>query len=44
MWVGSGGVRLQVCIAVRYLRWHARHSAEANENINMGYSQDQGYS
>ena len=26
------------------LRWHGRHSAEVNENINLGYSQDQGYS
>ena len=26
------------------LRWHACHSAEVNENINLGYSQDQGYS
>ena len=26
------------------LRWHGRPSAEVNENINLGYSQDQGYS
>ena len=26
------------------LRWHAGRSAEVNENINLGYSQDQGYS
>ena len=26
------------------LRWDASHSAEVNENINLGYSQDQGYS
>ena len=26
------------------LRWHGRHSAEVNENINLGYSHDQGYS
>ena len=26
------------------LRWHGTHSAEVNENINQGYSQDQGYS
>ena len=26
------------------LRWHSSHSAEVNENINLGYSQDQGYS
>ena len=25
-------------------RWHGRPSAEVNENINLGYSQDQGYS
>ena len=22
--------------------WHGSHSAEVNENINLGYSQDQG--
>ena len=27
-----------------HLRWHGRPSAEVNENINLGYSQDQGYS
>ena len=26
------------------LRWHGRHSVEVNENINLGYSHDQGYS
>ena len=26
------------------LRWDGSHSAEVNENINLGYSQDQGYS
>ena len=26
------------------LRWDVSHSAEVNENINLGYSQDQGYS
>ena len=26
------------------LRWHGSHSAEVNKNINLGYSQDQGYS
>ena len=26
------------------LRWDASHPAEVNENINLGYSQDQGYS
>ena len=25
------------------LRWDGSHSAEVNENINLGYSQDQGY-
>ena len=25
-------------------RWHSSHLAEVNENINLGYSQDQGYS
>ena len=29
---------------VSSLRWHGRPSAEVNENINLGYSQDQGYS
>ena len=27
-----------------HLRWHGSHSAEVNENINLDYSQDQGYS
>ena len=31
-------------VALFILRWHGRHSAEVNENINLGYSQDQGYS
>ena len=26
------------------LRWHTSHSAELNENVNLGYSQDQDYS
>ena len=26
------------------LRWDGSHSAEVTENINLGYSQDQGYS
>ena len=26
------------------LRWHVSHLAEVNETINLGYSQDQGYS
>ena len=26
------------------LRWDGSHSAEVNENINLGYSHDQGYS
>ena len=26
------------------LRWHGSHLAKVNENINLGYSQDQGYS
>ena len=30
-------------ISAKTLRWHARHSAEVNENKNLGYSQDQGY-
>ena len=25
------------------LKWHVNHSAKVNENINQGYSQDQGY-
>ena len=27
----------------KHLRWHGRHSAEVNKHINLGYSQDQGY-
>ena len=34
---------LNRAMAFRILRWHGRHSAEVNENIKMGYSQDQGY-
>ena len=26
------------------LRWHGSHLMEVNENIHLGYSQDQGYS
>ena len=33
-----------VLASVCALRWHGRHSAEVNENINLGYSHDQGYS
>ena len=36
---GEGVISMQ-----SLLRWHGRHSAEVNENINLGYSQDQGYS
>ena len=28
----------------KVLKWNVSHSAEVNENINLGYSQDQGYS
>ena len=31
-------------IFVLHLRWDVNHSAEVNENINLGYGQDQGYS
>ena len=27
-----------------WLRWDGSQSAEVNKNINLGYSQDQGYS
>ena len=36
-------VRARARLRVK-LRWHGSHSAEVNENINLGYSQDQGYS
>ena len=26
-----------------HLRWHGSHSAEVNENINLGYGQDQSF-
>ena len=29
---------------MQYLRWRGSLSAEVNENINLGYGQDQGYS
>ena len=35
---------IQMRILAVILRWHGRPSAEVNENINLGYSQDQGYS
>ena len=43
--LGILGLRqTRVRARLRVLRWHGRHSAEVNENINLGYSQDQGYS
>ena len=35
-------VCLVICLSP--LRWDGSHSAEVNENINLGYSHDQGYS
>ena len=31
-------------ILILQLKWDVSHSAEVNENISLGYSQDQGYS
>ena len=43
--LGILGLRqTRVRARLRVLRWHGRPSAEVNENINLGYSQDQGYS
>ena len=38
------GVTGTCFIDSKVLRWDVSHSAEVNENINLGYSQDQGYS
>ena len=35
---------LQNVLKLHALRWQACHSAEVNENINLGYSHDQGHS
>ena len=37
-------IRVRGRARLRVLRWDVSHSAEVNENINLGYSQDQGYS
>ena len=42
--LGLRQTRVRARARLRVLRWHGRHSAEVNENINLGYSQDQGYS
>ena len=42
--VGSEAAALQNVLKLHALRWQACHSAEVNENINFGYSLDQGYS
>ena len=40
----SGGTTYSMTVP-SVLWWHGSHSAEVNyENINLGYSQDQGYS
>ena len=42
--LGLRQARVRARARLRVLRWHSSHSAEVNENINLGYSQDQGYS
>ena len=42
--LGLRQTRVRARARLRVLRWHGRPSAEVNENINLGYSQDQGYS
>ena len=42
--LGLRQTRVRARARLRVLRWHGRHSAEVNENVNLGYSQDQGYS
>ena len=42
--LGLRQTRVRARARLRVLRWHGRPSAEANENINLGYSQDQVYS
>ena len=36
--------RVRARARLRVLRWRVSLPAEVNENINLGYSQDQGYS
>ena len=40
--LGLRQTRVRARARLRVLRWHGRHLAEVNENINLGYSQDQG--
>ena len=40
--LGLRQARVRARTRLRVLRWHGSHSAEVN--INLGYSQDQGYS
>ena len=42
--LGLRQARVRARARLRVLRWHGSHSAEVNENINLGYTQDQGYS
>ena len=42
--LGLRQARVRTRARLRVLRWDVSHSAEVNENINLGYSQDQGYS
>ena len=42
--LGLRQARVRARARLRILRWHGSHSAEVNENINQGYSPDQGYS
>ena len=42
--LGLRQARVRARARLRVLRWDGSHSAEVNENINLGYSQDQGYS
>ena len=42
--LGLRQAKVRARARLRVLRWHGSHSAEVNKNINLGYSQDQGYS
>ena len=41
--LGLRQARVRARARLGVLRWDGSHLAEVNENINLGYSQDQGY-
>ena len=41
---GYKSLNMSMCITGQWIVWDGSHLAEVNKNINLGYSQDQGYS